>query len=116
MRMKSNILHPGAYNLWLSVEGRPLSSFVHCTGISARICVGSKHPEQIFNVVCCDWQTKYYWKVLPENVQCIVYRFPEYIMPTPKTSPEAIPYLPKVNEEKEKRIAAKRAKELLGSE
>lgn len=76
----------------------------------------SKHPEQIFNVVCCDWQTKYYWKVLPENVQCIVYRFPEYIMPTPKTSPEAIPHLPKVDEEKEKRIAAKRAKELLGSE
>ena len=51
MRMKSNILHPGAYNLWLSVEGRPLSSFVHCTGISARICVGSKHPEQIASQV-----------------------------------------------------------------
>lgn len=67
----------------------------------------SRYPDQSFNIVCCDWQEKYYRKVLPENVQCIPYGFHDYIIPTPKTPPEAIQYLPMVDPEKEARKAKK---------
>ena len=76
----------------------------------------NRHQDQSFNIVCCDWQEKYYNKVLPENVECRVHRFPEYIIPTPKTSPEELVKLPRIDEKKEAEIEEKRVQKLLESE